>query len=54
MFDWAMGSCVMEERVIGGEAVERTETRVSVDLDIQVTHTGCRIQGGERLLPGFR
>lgn len=46
MFDWAVaGSCGVEERVVGGEAVERIATRASMGLDIQVTHADCRIKG---------
>lgn len=28
--------------------------KVSMGLDIQATHAGCRIKGGERLSSGFR
>lgn len=38
----------MEERVVEGEAVERVETRVSMSLDIQVSHADCRIKGDRK------
>lgn len=52
MFDWAVaGSCGVEERVAGGEAVKRIETRVSMGLHIQVSHADCRIKGGRKTFP---